>query len=80
MDIRAIIAKIADVADLASAIIPQAGLVKGGVELGEKIIDLIDSIGDDIPVDQQAEAQEARRKLAEAVKAKAAATSSRLRG
>jgi hypothetical protein len=80
MDIRDLVNKIVAVADAASMVIPQAGLIGKGVAIGEKIIDIIDDLGDDIPLDQQAEAQAARAKIAEATKAKVAATTKRMRG
>ena len=64
-------------AKAASPLIPALG---AGAALGEKIIGIIDDLGDDIPQDKQAEAQAARAELAAKVKAKAAATSARLRG
>ncbi len=64
-------------AKMAAPLLPALG---AGAAIGEKIIDLIDSFDDDIPVDQQAEAQAARAELADAVRAKAAATSARSRG
>ncbi len=80
MDIRSLIDGVVKVADMASNFIPGAGLVGKGVEIGTKIIGIIDDLGDDIPIDKQAEVQEARATLAATVKAKAVATSSRLRG
>lgn len=76
-DIRALLDKALDMAKLASPLIPVLGT---GAAIGEKIIDLIDSFGEDIPIDKQAEAQAARAELAAKVRAKAQDTSSRLRG
>jgi hypothetical protein len=80
MDMRSIIASVVKVADMASTFIPQAKLISGGAELGGQIIDLIDGLHDHADPAQQAEMQAARKKLSDAVKAKAAATSARLRG
>lgn len=80
MDISALVGKVTGVATSLASMIPGMNIITGGVELGKKVIDIIDELGDDIPLDQQAEAQAARAALAEAVKAKAAATSDRLRG
>ena len=80
MDIRSLVDGVVKVADLASNFIPGAGLVGKGVEIGTKIIGIIDELGDDIPLDQQDEVKAARKTLSDAVKAKAKATSDRLRG
>ncbi len=80
MDLRALVDGVVKVANLASGLIPGAGFVGKGVEIGTKIIGIIDELGDDIPLDQQDEARAARAALSDAVKAKAAATSARLRG
>jgi hypothetical protein len=78
--IRQLIDEVISVAHVASSVIPGAGLVEQGGKIGEKIIDIIDDLTTDAEPDQQPQMQEARAKLAEAVKAKAAATSARLRG
>lgn len=80
MDMRSIIAGVTKIADMASTFIPQAKLVSGGAQLGGHIIDLIDGLKEHADPSQQAEMQAARKKLSDAVKAKAAATSDRLRG
>jgi hypothetical protein len=80
MNIRSLIDSVINVAHVASSVIPGAGLVAEGAQIGEKIIDIIDGLTAHAEPDQQPAMQEARTKLAEAVKAKAAATSARLRG
>ena len=80
MDIKAIVNKVLSLADTVNDYLPAAPITQGAIDLGHKVVDLVDSIGDDIPLDQQAAAQATRAELAAAVKAKAAATSSRLRG
>ncbi len=80
MDMKALIAGIVKVADMASVVLPQAKIVGGAANMGGKILDIIDGLKDQAEPAQQAEMQAARDKLATAVKAKAAATSARLRG
>lgn len=80
MDIRSLIDGVVKVANLASAVIPGAKLVAGGAEIGGKILDILDGLKADADPSQQAEMQAAREKLSAAVKAKAKATSDRLRG
>lgn len=79
-DMKSIVDKVLDVADTVNDFLPMHGLSQGGIDLARKVEDLVGSIGDDIPLDKQAEAQATRAALAAKVKAKAAATSSRLRG
>lgn len=76
-DIRDLIDKAIDLAKTVAPLVPTVGAAAG---VAEKVVDIIDSLGDDIPVDQQEAAQTARRELADAVRAKAQATSDRLRG
>ena len=80
MDIRAIVNKVLTLADSVNDFLPASGLTQKGIDLARKVDDLIGTLGADIPLDQQAEAQAARAQLAAKVKAKAAATSDRLRG
>lgn len=80
-DLRSLIHAVGNLADMASAVIPGAGLVSKGADIGEKIIGIIDDLKAEAPeLSQQAELQARRNKLSTAVKAKAAATSDRLRG
>lgn len=79
-DIKAIVKQILDVADTVNDFLPMSGLTQGGIDLARKVSDLVGSIGTEIPLDQQEAAQATRAALAEKVKAKAAATSDRLRG
>lgn len=80
MNIGDIVAKVLSLADTVNDYLPGAPLTQGAIDLGHKVMDLVDSIGDEIPLDKQADAQAARAALAETVKAKAKATSDRLRG
>lgn len=80
MDMRSLIDGVVKVANMASAIIPGAGLVGKGAEIGGKIIDIIDGLKEHADPSQQAEMQAARATLSAAVKAKAKSTSDRLRG
>lgn len=80
MDMRSIIANVGSLAHMAARFIPAAGMVEQGAAIGGKIIDIIDGLHEHADPAQQAELQSARSALATAVKAKAAATSARLRG
>ena len=80
MDMKALIAGIVKVADMASVVLPQAKIVGGAANMGGKILDIIDGLRGQGSLEDQAALQEARAKLATAVKAKASATSARLRG
>ena len=79
-DIKAIFDKVLNLADSVNDFLPGAPLTQGAIDLARKVDDVIGSFGDDIPLDKQAEAQEARAKLAAAVTAKAGKVSDRLRG
>lgn len=80
MGIKDLIDGVIKVAHIASGVIPGAGMIEQGAQIGGKIIDIIDGLTAHADPSQQAEMQAARATLAEAVKAKAAATSARLRG
>lgn len=80
MDVRSLVDSLIQLAHVASAVIPGAGLVEEGAKIGEKIIDVIDELKTHADPTQQPALQEARDKLADAVRTKAAATSARLRG
>lgn len=80
MNIKSLIDGVISLANMASTVIPGAGLVAKGAQIGEKIIGIIDDLKEHADPAQQPQMQEARAKLAEVVKAKAAATSARLRG
>jgi hypothetical protein len=80
MDIKALAGKVLDLADTVNDFLPGAPLTQGAIDLARKVEDLVSSVGNEIPLERQAEAQEARGKLAAIVKGKAAATSNRLRG
>lgn len=79
-NIKDIVAKVLNLADSVNEYLPGAPLTQGAIDLARKVGDLVDTIDDEIPLDQQAQAKAARAQLAEAVKAKAASTSNRLRG
>lgn len=79
-DIKKIFTTVLTLADSVNDYLPGAAVSQGAINLARKMGDVIDSFGDDIPLEQQGAAQAARKQLAEAVKAKAAATSDRLRG
>jgi hypothetical protein len=44
MNIRSLIDSVINVAHIASSVIPGAGLVAEGAQIGEKIIDIIDGL------------------------------------
>lgn len=79
-DIRALIDKAGELADMASILIPQAKLVKGGTIVLSGVLDVIDGLRKDAPdAASEAELDKHRAKVV-AVQAKAKATSARLRG
>jgi hypothetical protein len=78
MDFSSIIEQATKLAKVASAFVPG---VAAGVEIGEKAIDLIDTISAKAPAGtSQDELRAARRELRAAVSAKAQATANRLEG
>lgn len=80
MDVRKVIDQVLAVADTVADYLPKGELIDKGVEIGRKVIDIIDDLGESIPLDKQEEAQAVRKKLADAVTAKAGRVSDRLRG
>lgn len=64
----------------ASTILPGAGLVDKGIDIGKKILAVVDGLGEHIPPERQGELQATRKALAEAVGIKADKTADRLRG
>ena len=80
MDIRDLLATVTKLANVAAVVIPQAKLVGGAANLGTKVLDIIDDLKDQGDPADQAAMQAARKTLSDAVRAKAAATSARLRG
>lgn len=80
MTIKDMLATVTKLANIASVVLPQAKIVGGAADLGGKILDIIDGLKDQGDPAEQADMQLARDKLATAVKAKAKATSARLRG
>lgn len=79
-DIKSIVNSVLDLADKVNDYLPGAPVTQATIDLGRRVTDLIDHFGDEIPLDKQAEAQEARRKIAERVTAKSKALSASLRG
>ena len=80
MDVRDLIAKAGELADMASILVPQAKLVKGGTIVLSGIMDVFDGLKADAPdASSAAEIDKHKAKVA-AVQAKARATSARLRG
>lgn len=80
MDWQNVTGQLLKLADTVSDIIPQASTVKGVVELGEKVIDIIDDFSSKAPRDSQEVLQQRRARLSATVKAHAARTSAELRG
>lgn len=80
MDLRDMLATVTKLANIAAVVLPQAKIVGGAAQMGGKILDIIDGLQEHADPAQQAEMQAARKKLSDAVKAKAAETSARLRG
>jgi hypothetical protein len=80
MDIRSMIDKTGELADMAAILVPQAKLVKGGTIVLNGILDVMDGLKKDAPdASSAAEIEKHRAKVAD-VQAKAARTSARLRG
>jgi hypothetical protein len=75
-----IVDKILDVADTVNDFLPASGLTQQGINLARKVEDLVATVQGQIPIEKQGEAQATRAALAARVKAKAAATSARMRG
>lgn len=65
---------------LASAAAKVVPAIEDGVEIGKKVLELIDFLGAKAPQADQTELREARRELRTAVSAKAQATATRLDG
>lgn len=80
MDIRDIVNKVGQLADMVDDYIPQAGLAKGGVKVVNGILDVIDGLKADAPDASSAAELEKHRAKVLAVQAKAKATADRLRG
>jgi len=80
MDIRNLLDQAIKLADLADNFIPMASNVTAALKMGNGVLDVIDGIKEQATPADQPRLQEARAKLAASVKAKAAATSARLRG
>ncbi len=80
MDMKAMLETVTKLANIASVVLPGAKVVGGAANMGGKILDIIDGLKTQGDPAEQADMQLARDKLATAVKAKAKATSARLRG
>lgn len=80
MDIHNIINKVGQLADLVDDYIPAAGMVKGGVQVANGLLDVIDGLRADAPDAASTAELEKHRAKVLAVQVKAKATSDRLRG
>lgn len=79
-DMKELINGAVRLADLASTVLPGAGLAADAGRIAGKIITVIDDLGEHASPEQQPQMQAARKKLMAAVQAKAEATADRLRG
>lgn len=79
-DIRDMVNKAGELADIAAIVVPQAKLVKGGTVIINGILDVFDGLKADAPDPTTAAAIEDHRKKVMAIQAKAKATSADLRG
>lgn len=80
MNLGNLVTQVQNFAHMASGLIPGAGLADKGIAIGKKIIDIIDDIKEEVPLEQQETLQASRAQLAHAVGIKADETSARLRG
>lgn len=70
-----------DLANAAKSLVPGVGVVEGAVDIGKKLVDLIDHVTEKVPETQgSADLAIARKELADRVQAKAEATAERLEG
>jgi hypothetical protein len=79
-NVRDIVNKVGEVADMVDDFIPQAGLAKGGAQIIGGLLDVLDGLKKDAPDPTTAEAIEQHRAKVAAIQAKAERTSDRLRG
>lgn len=79
-DLKEIAKTVIDLADKVADYIPGGQYVDAAIAIGRKVDGIIADLGSTIPLEQQADAKAARKKLATAVAAKARATSARMRG
>lgn len=79
-DIGKIIDKALDIADKVNEYLPMAPASQALIDLARGVDDLLESFGEDIPLDKQTEAQAARRVIAQRVTAKSRELSANLRG
>ena len=80
-DLKTLINKLAEVADLAATVLPQASLAGGAMRIGSKLIDIVDDLKHHAPdAETSDQLEEAHKKLTAMVTAKSQATSDRLRG
>ena len=81
MDFKNLIADVMKAAKTASAIIPGMGAVGPAIEVGKKLVGIIDDLTDSAPDKRTQEEMQAQRKvLAAAVSAKAERTADRFDG
>lgn len=80
MNIHTLLDSVKSLSQVVGTVIPGAGLISKGVEIGEKVLGIIDDLKEDVPLERQGEMKEARDRLSTIVKQKARNTSDRLRG
>ena len=80
MDFGKLVKDVIAAGQTATALIPGLSTVTAAVAIGEKLIDLIDSVTDEAPVDDQKDLAVVRAELRAAVSAKAEQTADRLEG
>lgn len=80
-DISGLVSKLASFAKAAAPLIPGGALVSGGIDLGAKIVDLVDDFTSAVPeARNSAELRAARQELINSVTAKANKTADRFDG
>jgi hypothetical protein len=80
MNIGQVAQRLIALADSVNEYLPAQGATQAGIDLAHKVADMIDGLKDEIPADQQAQAQSVRARLAERVTLKSTNLSKRLRG
>lgn len=79
-DLQRLLQNALNLADAVNELLPLPGVSQGIIEIGRKTVGILDDLKEEIPLDQQADAQARRKRLAESVEAKAKAESRKLRG
>jgi hypothetical protein len=79
-DVKSILDRIGELAKLAAPLIPGGALVSGGIDLGEKILDLVNGADQHPEAATSAELRAGRQALIDAVTAKANKTADRFDG